>query len=102
MTIPVEVQWPPALFTSIDGKRYAISGNVWVEVPLDTTQDNVHVYMVVKKRETTEADSDSSWEVLGSKGTKYTVSLRSGSWSCTCAGFGWRRKCKHIKEKKAA
>ena len=50
MTIPVEVQWPPALFTSIDGKRYAISGNVWVEVPLDTTQDNVHVYMVVKKR----------------------------------------------------
>ena len=37
-----------------------------------------------------------TWQVTGSKGSAYQVSIRSGRWSCTCAGFGFRRKCTHI------
>ena len=98
---PIEVAWNPALTTGRDGKRYAISGCVWVEVPPDTTFDELPMYMVVKKREVKQNDSGKSWQVAGSKGKSYIVSIREGQWSCTCAGFGWRRRCKHVEEKQA-
>ena len=99
---PVEVTWNPALTTGRDGIRYAISGSVWVEVPPDTTFNDLPMYMVVKQREVNQDERDRSWQVKGSKGTSYTVSLRKGQWTCTCAGFGWRRRCKHVEEKRAA
>ena len=99
---PVEVSWNPALTTGQDGKRYAISGSVWIEVPHDTTFDELPMYMVVKQREDTQQQREESWEVIGSRGSSFTVSLRQGQWSCTCAGFGWRRRCKHVEEKQAA
>jgi hypothetical protein len=37
-----------------------------------------------------------TWQVTGSKGSAYQVSVSSNRWSCTCAGFGFRRKCTHI------
>ncbi len=38
------------------------------------------------------------WTVAGSKGNKYFVNLSAGQWSCTCPGFGFRGKCRHITE----
>ena len=99
---PAEVAWNPALTTGRDGKRYAISGSVWIEVPPGTTLDELPMYMVVKQREATQEEGEASWQVKGSKGTEYTVNLRQGQWSCTCPGFGWRRRCKHVEEKQAA
>ena len=99
---PVEVTWNPALTTGIDGKRYAISGSTWIEVPPGTTFDELPMYMVVKQREDNQKEGEESWQVKGSKGTEYTVSLRQGQWSCTCPGFGWRRRCKHVEEKQVA
>jgi len=37
-----------------------------------------------------------TWQVTGSKGNSYQVSVSSNRWHCTCAGFGFRRKCTHI------
>jgi hypothetical protein len=34
-------------------------------------------------------------EVPGSKGNMYHVTNESGRWTCTCAGFQFRRQCKH-------
>jgi len=34
--------------------------------------------------------------VKGSKGDEYIVTKENGQWSCTCVGFQFRRKCKHI------
>jgi hypothetical protein len=34
-------------------------------------------------------------EVPGSKGNTYHVTNESGRWTCTCAGFQFRRQCKH-------
>jgi len=33
---------------------------------------------------------------IKSKDKEYTVELYRGQYSCTCVGFGYRRKCKHV------
>ena len=40
------------------------------------------------------------WKVTGSKGDVYTVSEEQGNYSCTCTGFTYRGKCKHIESVK--
>ena len=39
-----------------------------------------------------------TWQVAGSKGNEYTVSLELGNWSCSCSGFKFRNHCRHVKE----
>jgi len=95
---PVEVSMAPALFTSLDGTRYAIAGSAWVEVPAGTTFDELPLYMVHKQREFTPAVGEKVWNVEGSKGNIYSVSLADGAYTCSCPGFGYRRKCRHITE----
>lgn len=95
---PIEVSVTPALFTSIDGTRYGIAGSVWVEVPIGTTLDELSEYMVYRPRETVSVAGEKTWSVKGSKGNLYTVKLSGGAYSCSCPGFGFRRKCRHIKE----
>jgi hypothetical protein len=35
-------------------------------------------------------------QVKGSKGNTYTLTKTDGKWSCSCVGFGYRGKCKHM------
>ena len=37
-----------------------------------------------------------SWTVSGRKGAVYTVTENHGLWTCTCSGFRFRNKCKHL------
>lgn len=37
-----------------------------------------------------------TWEVPGSKGNTYTVSLQAGRYDCTCPGATFRGHCRHI------
>lgn len=36
--------------------------------------------------------------VIGSKGDSYTITNKTGEWTCTCPGFQFRKNCRHIKE----
>jgi len=47
-----------------------------------------------------EKPAGKTWEVTGSKGNSYTVSLSEGRWSCTCPGATFRGACRHIETKK--
>ena len=96
---PVKVTWPPCLSTFGD-KRYAISGNVWIEVPMSTVFDDLPLYMVCEAREATVTAPAQRWEVQGSRGSKYAVRLSEGVWSCSCPGYSFRRKCRHIEAQK--
>ena len=99
--MPVKVDQPP-LLSDFPSGRYAISGNVWIRVPADTTFADLDRYMVCE-RKSPESRSDGLhgvWAVVGSKGAHYTVRAQSGRYSCTCPGFGWRGKCKHIEQVK--
>jgi|TARA_R110000787_G_scaffold43141_4_gene105990 hypothetical protein len=98
---PVVVDWPPSLANMTTG-RYAISGGTWLRVPDDTAFEDLHLWMVVKPSEgKSEPTPGRTWTVQGSKGDEYTVTQSAGDsreifFSCTCVGYGYRRKCKHI------
>ena len=92
--MPVKVDQPP-LLSDFPSGRYAISGNVWIRVPADTTFADLDRYMVCERPESPSNASEGVWAVVGSKGASYTVRAVQGRYTCTCAGFGWRGKCKH-------
>jgi hypothetical protein len=98
LKIPITVDVPPAIFTSHRGIRYGIAGSIWVEVPEGTTLDDLSAYMVYKPRKASVIPGENSWRVKGSKGNIYTVKLSQGIYSCSCPGYGFRRKCRHIEE----
>jgi hypothetical protein len=37
------------------------------------------------------------WDITGSTGNSYSVGFNDGGLDCSCPGFGWQRKCKHVK-----
>jgi hypothetical protein len=47
---------------------------------------------------TVEKPTGRTWEVAGSKGGTYTVTEDAGTWSCTCSGFTFRGRCRHVTE----
>jgi len=103
MSEPIKVTWPPMLYTDNSGQKWAISGQHWIEVPDDMTLDRVGEYMVVDDRFTPPQLTEVlTYDVVGSKGNTYMVTNDRGNWTCTCAGFGFRRKCRHITEVKDA
>ena len=46
----------------------------------------------------TEPVEGRNWIVAGSKGASYTVTENHGLWTCTCAGFKFRNRCRHVEE----
>jgi hypothetical protein len=101
MDLPIIVSMNPMLYTDRSGQKWAVSGQHWVEVPDTLTLDEVGKYMIVEHRDTPAQSTDVvSYEVQGSKGNTYIVSDNGGTWTCTCPGFGWRRKCKHVEAQK--
>ena len=86
MDLPIVVNMNPMLYTDMSGQKWAVSGEHWIEVPDTLTLGEVGKYMI--------------YEGQGSKGNPYTVSDNGGTWTCSCPGFGWRRKCKHVEAQK--
>ena len=95
------VMVPPAL-ANLPSGRYAVAGSTWIRVPEDTKFEDLDKYMVYEaKRPVSPVDASvRSWAVVGSKGAHYTVRANHGRYTCTCPGFGWRHKCKHIEQVK--
>jgi hypothetical protein len=56
---------------------------------------------VVREEEVEEKPAGQTWTVTGSKGDQYTVSLDGDRWACTCSGFQFRSRCRHVDEIKA-
>jgi hypothetical protein len=54
----------------------------------------------LKIKSAEEKPAGKTWEVQGSKGNTYTVSLLDGRWSCTCPGATFRGSCRHIEAQK--
>jgi hypothetical protein len=80
---------PPVLVTVASG-TYVCPG--WTKVPDGTTLSDVKwIKPVPTPRPLIEVVMSSS---DGSQ--LYTVTNNSNVWSCTCTGFKFHRKCKHI------
>lgn len=111
----------PAL-TVINGKKYIIPN--WIEVPIECTLEDVYSVWVrietpiapgrYAKDEDIKKFLSGTYNPTRSKNTAnkefvikssrndstYTVSVHNNYWSCTCKGFGFRHRCKHIEEAK--
>jgi len=99
--LPIVVRMNPMLYTDMSGQKWAVSGEHWIEVPETLTLGDVGKYMITEQTETpAQAAVVRSYAVQGSKGNTYTVRDNGGTWTCSCPGFGWRRKCKHVEAQK--
>lgn len=96
---------PPAL-SKINGKRYLVTTGKkgkWQEVSESITFEQVMDNWVRPKVKVTDTNKVmkgvKQFQVKNSKGDgHYTVMIKDGNWSCGCAGYGYRRKCRHIEE----
>ena len=94
INFPIKVTMPPGLVkSSHSGKTYIVAGCM-IPVPDGTTAADMHKYVTYSPP---KLDAK-TWKVESSSGSTYTVTLRNSSFSCTCAGFKFCRKCKHIKK----
>ena len=90
-------------FFWIDEKGpYIIEDGVRRNLPQGTTRDQILWFKkpyIGGKNEAFKRNLE--WEVDGSNGKKYKVSLYGKSWNCNCHSFkfsGNKRTCKHIEE----
>ena len=92
---------PPTLIQTPRG-TYAVFGGNWISVPSTTTLDEVRKAWIPDRPKKSAPSSKSiSVKISNSKGTdSYDVTYQQGMWSCTCPGFGFRRKCKHVDQTK--
>ncbi len=100
--LPVPVKWNPILCRMpVSGQLYAISGGTWIPVPDGTTRADLPKYMTWERPgSAADAPQMDRWTVKGSKGNSYRVEAYNGSWRCSCKGYEFRRKCRHIEEVK--
>jgi hypothetical protein len=85
---------------------YIIEDDVRRDLPLGTTRDQILWFQKPYPGGKNEAfKRDLEWDINGSNGKKYKVSLYDDSWSCNCHSFkfsGNKRSCKHIEDIKGS
>ena len=79
----------PTVINTVDG-TFAVSGSNWVDVPVGTKLKNIKWVNTSPK---IKKSKPMSWKVKD-----YTVIFNEDFYSCTCLGYTYRRKCKHIKQ----
>jgi hypothetical protein len=93
--VPNDRWTPPGSFQMSTGKK---------EYPIATIALNRVIKIQSPSKTLTQSIKKTApkvWKVKSKRsGEVYTVTNNSGSWSCTCVGFQYHRRCKHITEKK--
>jgi hypothetical protein len=92
--------FPPIIVNFISGRTMIFHDEQGgsVRITEDVTPDDSTAIWVrlPEKREAKTFTGEAQYEIPGSKGLPYTVTLNRGQWNCSCPGFGFRRKCKHV------
>ena len=99
----IESVLPPTVIKSVvDNKRYFVCGGIWQEVHEAFSLDDAYSHWIKKTynvKKFQQITKDKTVSVPSSDGKKtYTVVLSPNKVTCTCTGFGFRNKCKHIEK----
>ena len=95
--------YPPAL-TTFGSEKYIMPG--WYKLPEDEhdikLEDIAFYPYKADKPNIPDSNKNKVYKVKSSRGDKtYEVTINSsGEFSCTCPGYGFRRRCRHIDEVK--
>ena len=87
----------PTVVTTSSG-TYAVSGSNWIPVSVGTKisdLDWVDTSPKIKRYKLQTWEVESTSRKKPGKVNKYTVKF-DGLYSCTCLGYTYRRKCRHI------
>ena len=79
----------PTVVNTISG-TFAVSGSNWKSVPVGTKLKDIKWVNTSPK---VKKSKPMSWKVKD-----YTVIFNKDFYSCTCLGYIYRRKCRHIKQ----
>lgn len=95
---------PPTMVDLPSGRYFIITGHThggWYPVSKDFDFEKAAKGWSRVNTEKVEKALNQVWKVLNSKKNgHYEVSVSNGNWSCSCTGYGFRRKCRHIDEVK--
>lgn len=90
--------YPPVIAKFLHGRRMifhdAQGGSILVADDV-TAEDSVCIWVHKQTSDPARFDGEAQFKIEGNAAT-YTVTLRNQQWSCTCSGYGFRRKCRHI------
>jgi len=92
----------PPFTMELHGERYIMPG--WYKLKPEEAMPNIKDIAFYpykpKKPNLPNIDSNKVYKVKSSKGNSfYEVKMNaSGSMECSCPGYGFRRKCRHIAE----
>ena len=89
----------PTVVTTSSG-TYAVSGSTWLSVPQGTKITDLNWFDTTPKIKRYKLKTwlvESTSRKKPGKVNKYTVKF-DGLYSCTCLGYTYRRKCRHITE----
>lgn len=84
---------PPAIMKGNTGQTYIVAGK-WIPVPDGTTREDMHKYVTYEQP---VYDDIKTWQIASSSGSTYTVRCYNETrYTCTCVGFKFHKKCKHV------
>ena len=100
--LPVVSVHPPVIHRSIvTGKRYAVGGGEWLEIPEHVTKATLNKWMIWRQDlPKPKRPKPQTWIHAGSGNRKYVVSFTEERWHCECQGFRYRSDCKHVESQK--
>lgn len=94
--------YPPVIVRFLTGPKMLFhdkqGGSIYVNDDVDA-EDSLSIWVRSELRQN-KIDTKTQFIIAGSSSSSYTASFLNQQWSCTCAGFGFRRRCRHIEEAK--
>jgi len=97
-----ESLFPPIIVNFITGRTMifhdAEGGSI--RVAEDVTAEDANAIWIRRQFKQRVFNGDAQYQIASSSGSTYTVTLQNARWSCTCAGFGFRKRCRHLEQAK--
>jgi hypothetical protein len=94
--------YPPVIVNFITGRSMlfhdAEGGSI--RIADDVTPDDAVAIWVEYQLKQQVFKGSAQYQIASSSGSTYTVTLQNNNWSCTCPGFGFRKRCRHLEQAK--
>ena len=94
--------YPPVIVNFLSGRTMLFHDTEGgsIRIADDVTADDSSSIWVRYQPGQKTLNGNVQFNIASTSGSAYTVTLQDNRWSCTCAGFGFRKRCRHLEEAK--